>query len=212
MGRRLKNRIFAALFVIAMFLSIFANILAYAQDINEDMETGQQQSMAATLVWPVPGHTTLSQGFHDGKAIDISDGSITGASVCAALGGTVTNIFLCGNTHHNAGDCYGFGTGLVIQGDDGRFYQYAHMQAGSIPAEVHRGARVEAGAHIGRVGMTGFAYGVHLHFGISTGTYWNESGINPQYENYIYNDTPAAVTMGWEKSAYRVRIWMYGMI
>lgn len=39
-----------------------------------------------TLRWPVPGHTALSQGYHDGKAIDISDGSINGATVCAALG------------------------------------------------------------------------------------------------------------------------------
>lgn len=141
-----------------------------------------------TLRWPVPGHTALSQGYHDGKAIDISDGSINGATVCAALGGTVSNIWLCGNTHYNAGDCNGFGTGLVIRGDDGRYYQYAHMQAGSIPANVHYGARVEMGQQIGRVGTTGWSTGPHLHFGISLGKYYNESGINPQNETYIYND------------------------
>lgn len=141
-----------------------------------------------TLRWPVPGHTALSQGYHDGKAIDISDGSINGATVCAALGGTVSNIWLCGNTHYNAGDCNGFGTGLVIRGDDGRYYQYAHMQAGSIPANVHYGARVEMGQQIGRVGTTGWSTGPHLHFGISLGKYYNESGINPQNETYIYSD------------------------
>ena len=94
------------------------------------------------------------------------------------------------------GDCSGFGTGLVIAGDDGRIYQYAHMQAGSIPANVYWSARVEAGQTIGAVGTTGNSTGNHLHFGISIGNYWNQSGINPQYENYIYGE--AAVTASWE--------------
>lgn len=187
-----------------MLLNVWGGTAVYGQGDNgeaviEEETAEESRSSAATLVWPVPGHTNLSQGFHDGKAIDISDGSIAGATVCAALGGTVTNIFLCGNTHYNAGDCNGFGTGLVIRGDDGRFYQYAHMQAGSIPANVYRGARVEAGAQLGRVGTTGFSYGYHLHFGISTGNYWNYSGINPQNEVYTYgNAAPAQVTMSWQ--------------
>lgn len=196
--KRLKSRIFSVLLAAVIAAGLFMDVTAYAQNVEEEIEITEAQSQGVTLVWPVPGHTRLSQGFHDGKAIDISDGSITGAPVVAAMGGIVTNIFLCGNTHYNAGDCNGFGTGLVIKGDDGRFYQYAHMQAGSIPPEAYRTSRVEAGQQIGRVGSTGFSYGAHLHFGISTGTYWNESGINPQNETYIYNNTPAPVTMGWE--------------
>lgn len=148
---------------------------------------------AATLYWPVPGHTRLSQGFHNGNAIDISDGSISGATVVAAMGGTVTHIFLCGTQHYgnsSANCCYGFGTGLVIKGDDGRIYQYAHMQANSIPSNVYRTAYVKAGQTIGRVGTTGNSTGYHLHFGISYGNYWNASGINPQNESYIYS-TPS---------------------
>lgn len=144
-------------------------------------------SSAATLVWPVPGHTSLSQGFHDGKAIDISDGNIAGATVVAAMSGTVTHIFLCGEQHYGSmHDCNGFGTGLVILGDDGRYYQYCHMQADSIPTDAYRTCRVSAGQMIGRVGTTGNSSGYHLHFGISTGNYWNESGINPQNETYTY--------------------------
>lgn len=196
--KRIKSRIFSVLLVAVMAVGMFMDVTVYAQNVEAEIEVTEAQSRGVTLVWPVPGHTRISQGFHDGKAIDIADGSITGAPVVAAMGGIVTNIFLCGNTHHNSGDCNGFGTGLVIKGDDGRFYQYAHMQAGSIPPEAYRTSRVEAGQQIGRVGSTGFAYGAHLHFGISTGTYWNESGINPQNETYIYNNTPAPVTMGWE--------------
>lgn len=90
---------------------------------------------AVTIYWPVPGHTHLSQGYHANNAIDISDGSINGATVIAAASGTVTHIYLCSNTHNDSysiqhpesTDCNGFGTGLVIKADDGRIYQYAHM-------------------------------------------------------------------------------------
>lgn len=142
---------------------------------------------ADPIYWPVPGHTTLSQGYHDGKAIDISDGNIAGADVVAAKGGTVINIFLCGEQHLGSNHtCNGFGTGLVISGDDGRIYQYAHMQAGSIPSNVYNGARVEGYQKIGKVGTTGNSSGYHLHFGISYEKYWYESGINPENETYIY--------------------------
>ena len=136
--KRLKSRIFSVLLAAVISAGLFMDVTVYAQNVEEETAVMEEQSRGVTLVWPVPGHTRISQGFHDGKAIDIADGSITGAPVVAAMGGIVTNIFLCGNTHHNYGDCNGFGTGLVIKGDDGRFYQYAHMQAGSIPPEAYR--------------------------------------------------------------------------
>ena len=145
---------------------------------------------ANALYWPVPGHTTLSQGWHNGNAIDISDSSIAGAKIIAAMGGKVIVIHLCGTQHYGSfGDCNGFGTGLVIAGDDGRVYQYCHMQAGSIPSNVYYGAYVSAGQEIGKVGTTGNSTGNHLHFGISYEKYWYESGINPQNETYIYNSS-----------------------
>lgn len=155
----------------------------------------------SSLVWPVPGHTNLSQGFHNGNAIDISDGSIYGANVVAAMGGTVTHIWLYDCHHDNQSEadahCYGFGTGIVIQGDDGRIYQYAHMLPGSVPGNVYRGAYISAGQKIGQVGNSGFSTGTHLHFGISIGNYWNASGINPQNEQYTYDVPPATVSLNW---------------
>ena len=148
-------------------------------------------ALAATLVWPVPGHKNLSQGFYYNNAneyhygIDISDGSITGATIVAAMGGTVKYVRNC--TQHHPGsqhNCYGFGTGVVIIGDDGRAYQYAHMQGGSVPSNVYVGARVEAGQMIGRVGQTGDATGPHLHFGISNGQNYWENNVNPMLETY----------------------------
>lgn len=77
---------------------------------------------AATLYWPVPGHTSLSRGYStDHPALDISDGSINGATIVAAMGGTVYKVYTCTTQHH--GDlhtCGGFGTGVIIKGDDNR--------------------------------------------------------------------------------------------
>ncbi len=151
-------------------------------------------ALAATLVWPVPGHKNLSQGFYYNNAndyhygIDITDGSITGATIVAAMGGTVKNVFKCtqqhfGSFHENV--CWGFGTGVVISGDDGRTYQYCHMQGGSIPSNVYVGARAEAGQMIGRVGQTGNATGPHLHFGISNGQKYWENNVDPMLETYV---------------------------
>lgn len=147
-------------------------------------------SAANAILWPVPGHTRLSQGWHNGNAIDISDSSIGGATVVAAMGGTVTNIFLCTDQHLGSNhNCNGFGTGIVINGDDGRCYQYAHMMANSVPSNVYYGARVEMGQKIGAVGTTGNSSGNHLHFGISIGKYWYNSGINPEpgSQSYVYS-------------------------
>ena len=146
-----------------------------------------------TLVWPVPASHTLSQGYHDGNAIDIS--ASTGTTVVAAASGKVTTIYKCNQTHQNYGDCNGFGTGLVILGDDGRAYQYAHMQAGSIPANVYYGARVSAGQKIGAVGMTGYATGPHLHFGISYNSQYWKAGPNPANETYGSTTTNTTVTI-----------------
>ncbi len=150
----------------------------------------QQEAKAAEqLYWPVPGHTALSRGLHDKNAIDISDSSIAGANVIAALGGKVTYIYRCGSQHSGSyHTCNGFGTGLVIQGTDGRNYQYAHMQAGSIPSNIQKGSVISSGQVIGKVGTTGNSTGNHLHFGICHGNYWEGAG-NPSAENYRY-DTP----------------------
>jgi len=152
---------------------------------------------AASLMWPVPGYTGLSQGLH-GNAIDIS--APGGATIVAAMGGTVTHKFTCGQQHLGSNHtCNGFGTGIVISGNDGRIYQYAHMTSNSIPANVYVGATVSTGQVIGAVGTTGNSSGNHLHFGISTGNYLNVSGYNPSptngTESYYYSSDTSAPTI-----------------
>ena len=162
-----------------------------------------QQAEAATLVWPVTGHKNITpgRGFHSGHdGIDISDGSIFGASIKAAKSGYVEKKF----THeHNTYDgsaygrecvgtgCCGYGTGICIRGDDGRWYTYGHMKAGSIPNNVYAGAYVKAGQIIGQVGSTGNSSGPHLHFAIHTASWW-QGGVNPFNDKYI--DDPEPIT------------------
>ncbi len=139
------------------------------------------------IYWPVPGHYQLTQGLHSDGAIDVGDGRIENAPVHAAVGGKVTSTYHCTLNHEGEmSDCNGFGTGLVIAGDDGRIYQYAHLYPESMPAYVYKGARIEAGQMIGEVGNTGNSSGPHLHFEIASGNYWNKTEIDPQ--NEVYKD------------------------
>ena len=144
----------------------------------------ETQASAVNALWPVPGHTEyggLHGAYYNGRqyynAIDISDGSINGATVVAAMGGTVTRKYTCTEQHYGSeGDCLGFGTGLVISGDDGKTYQYAHMQGGSIPDSVYVGVYVSRGQQIGRVGTTGNSCQAHIGNTLSNNIGYTFSG------------------------------------
>lgn len=68
------------------------------------------------------------------------------------------------------------GVVVRVEGDDGRYYYYAHLQEGSVD-HLTSGQRVDAGEVIGGVGDTGNApEGVHhLHLGI----YEDDVAVNP---------------------------------
>jgi hypothetical protein len=67
------------------------------------------------------------------------------------------------------------GNVVRIQGDDGRFYYYAHLMDGS--TKVQLGQHVQAGQVIGGVGHTGDAQGTpnHLHLQVRENGQW----VNP---------------------------------
>ena len=144
-----------------------------------------QADAAITLHWPVPGHFSLTQNYHDGhKAIDISDSKIGGAAIVSVCDGTITRIRTCTKNHPGEyGDCSGTGTGVLIKGSDNRYYSYGHMKAGSMDG-FKVGQKVTAGQVIGYVGNTGNSYGNHLHFSISKDTDY-KVGYNPEKETFI---------------------------
>lgn len=59
----------------------------------------------------------------------------------------------------------GYGNVVEIRHSAQRSTLYAHMSR----IDVHKGAHVEQGQHIGAVGMTGWATGPHLHFEVKVG-------------------------------------------
>lgn len=96
---------------------------------------------------------------HDG--IDIA--APIGTPVEAALSGTV---LATGNTdlvHDSKGNqCYSFGKWVMLIHGNGINTMYAHLSE----IDVTKGQSVGTGQVIGLSGMTGYATGPHLHFGV----------------------------------------------
>lgn len=104
--------------------------------------------------WPLPGHG-INQGYHYGHyALDIA--GYIGDPVHAAAAGVV----IYAGWRNNGG-----GNVVWISHGSGLYTTYNHMSA----VLVHTGQRVSRGQIVGRVGMTGWATGPHLHFEVWLG-------------------------------------------
>ncbi len=90
------------------------------------------------------------------NAIDI--GMPSGTPVLSALSGTVMGT---GNTDAVNG-CYSFGKWVVVKHPNGLATLYAHLSSIGVSA----GQSVTTGQQLGLSGMTGYATGPHLHFGV----------------------------------------------
>lgn len=90
------------------------------------------------------------------NAVDF--GAPTGTPVTAALSGTVLGT---GNTDAVPG-CYSFGKWVVVKHGNGLATLYAHLSS----IQVSAGQGVATGQTLGFSGMTGYATGPHLHFGV----------------------------------------------
>ena len=96
---------------------------------------------------------------HDGVDIGVP----IGTPVEAALDGFVLGT---GNTDvyaPNGQMCYSFGKWVMLQHPNGLDTLYAHLSDNTI---VSKGQTVTTGQLIGYSGMTGYATGPHLHFGV----------------------------------------------
>lgn len=88
---------------------------------------------------------------HDYNAADIF--APTGTPVVAARSGTVISA--------KDRDSSSVGSRVVIKGEDGNIYYYAHMGDGTV--KVTKGQTVQAGQEIGNVGTDADAVGTHHH-------------------------------------------------
>ena len=104
------------------------------------------------------GGTWEQIGVHEGTDIFAEPGT----PVKAVIGGRVEQV---GWTFYS-------GWRVGIRGTDGRYWFYAHLR--EYPVEMQVGTPVEAGAHVGLVGNTGYGadaghadeFTYHLHLGI----------------------------------------------
>lgn len=120
------------------------------------------------LAWPTTAHTVTQSfgntafaqsGAYNGKGhngIDI--GIPTGTPIGASLEGTV---LATGNTDSQPG-CYSFGKWVMVKHANGLATMYAHLSSLSVSS----GQSVKTGSILGYSGMTGYATGPHLHFGV----------------------------------------------
>lgn len=127
---------------------------AYA---NKIMGSNQSPSTGAKGFHPVQGPYQVTSHFgakHHGYYKEHS-----GVDFSAALGTTVISV-VNGEVVSVKSSAKGYGKSILIKGEDGRAYRYAHLSA----QDVKQGQTVQAGQTIGKVGSTGNSTGPHLHF------------------------------------------------
>jgi hypothetical protein len=132
---------------------------------------------------------------HSYNAVDIF--APTDTIVQAARAGTVKQVR---NDNRSA-----VGSRVVVHGDDGLLYYYAHMKFDSIPVRV--GQRVSAGSMLGRIGDNADSQGEqrHLHFDVlpNAANYTDRPNCsNSACSRYPFIDAQSAV-----QYSYNVLPW-----
>lgn len=148
---------------------VFESQLSSLENSLKSVSSGSiPRTGTGILAWPTTNHlitqyfgnTAFAQsGAYNGSGhngIDI--GIPTGTAIGAALGGTV---LATGNTDSIPG-CYSFGKWVMVNHPNGLSTLYAHLSSVS----VSKGSSVTSGQILGYSGMTGYATGPHLHFGV----------------------------------------------
>lgn len=89
------------------------------------------------------------------------EGSVEGSEVVAAAKGTVAKKPIWKKDGPDPPN----GNHIIILHDDGSETMYLHLQKNSIPEKLrNKGAIVEQGELVGKIGATGLVDGAHLHF------------------------------------------------
>jgi len=142
------------------------------QNLSENIAKDKQYyenhpitNFAGYYVNPVPGYR-LSQGLHDGNAVDLAIGK--GTPIHAAAAGIV----ILARTGYNGG----YGNLVIISHPNGTETLYAHQSK----IATSTGAQVSQGEVIGYVGSTGRSTGPHLHFEVKGG---RNPGVDGSWAN-----------------------------
>ncbi|OYN87518.1 peptidoglycan DD-metalloendopeptidase family protein [Parenemella sanctibonifatiensis] len=144
--------------------AVFAST-AQAASYSSPVEVGSRYTSG--YGWRDLDGNGTKENFHAGSDYAPPTPGQTGRPVYAAAAGTVVRRQTGAIPLHT-------GYGIVI--DHGSYFSYyGHLAAYA----VSNGASVAVGQRIGTMGATGNAQGIHLHFGIFTGSPSNPSFQNP---------------------------------
>lgn len=114
---------------------------------------------------------------------------------CKAKGCTQSMVYMNGSGYNAGYYCNnGFGNGVVVKNDDGKYCYYAHMNTVS----VKKGDKVTSSTKLGEVGSSGCSTGAHLHFAINSkatgGTSYNPFNyIFPGFKIVLTNNGSSSV-------------------
>lgn len=125
----------------------------YSSPVTNNLFIANETVQSGYFSNPLPGWE-ITQGLHDGKAVDIGGHGVTGTPIHAAADGMVII------ARNNGGWNGGYGNYVVITHSNGTQTLYAHMKN----AIVAPRQSVSNGQIIGYVGATGRVTGAHLHF------------------------------------------------
>ncbi len=161
---------------------IYSGVVASRPTVQSSVPSGSR-----FLGWPVAGGAGRVIGAFTGSYLPLHNGVDIGAvagmpNLVAAAGGTVS--YAGCFTGNSGGICYPQGSGRAfgnynlgwtVRIDHGNGYEtvYAHMDT----ITVRRGETVSAGQVIGRMGQSGRAYGIHVHFMLVRAGTW--AAYNP---------------------------------
>lgn len=139
-----------------------SGILSWPFSASQMQSCAERQSTFGNLYCLTQyfGNTAFARsGAYNGAGHNGVDfGVPTGTPLLASLSGTVMGT---GNTDAAPG-CYSFGKWVAIRHANGLATVYAHLSS----IQVSKGQEVATGDLVGYSGMTGYATGPHLHFGV----------------------------------------------
>lgn len=142
-----------------------------APDPDPEPDQGSSDSSnSAGFVWPVPGHTYVSQGYKGTAHTGIDIPAPVNTPIVAVKAGRVKEAYPNGRQTGNG--WWTYGKYLIIDHGNGEVTLYAHCNYLNVSA----GDYVSQGQVIAGVGNTGNSFGNHLHIEL----YRNGGRVDPQ--------------------------------
>ena len=145
-----------------------------------------QAYQGATIIASRPGKVVVASGTPDGKWGEYCEVSAVSRTKTDGMG-LLRFRYNVESHDNNSGSYWAIGGGgkiVVIDHYDGTFSEYAHMS----DILVSTGATVTAGQPIGKMGMSGCATGVHLHFTIKSQPGWQNNSPGYIHCDFLNNN------------------------